>query len=374
MFPGATQEQNPIENITGYFMTTRCVQCLLPNTYPKIAFNADGVCNHCLDYKPSEPLGEELFLQKIHSRRGTTYDCVLGISGGKDSCYVAYVAKKKFGLRPLAVSYDFPFMVDLARKNTQTVCERLGIELLVIKSRNNLEYNLMRNHFMSLAATGTTWGQCMFCHYGIEAILHQTARSRGIPFILSGVTSNEVWWNPGNRLSFLVKRLKDISISEKVLFGLYQSKAYLGLVDQRKQFPIPGNSRFYVYKRAQTPPDSPETIPVFDYIEWDPEVIEKTLQEETGWQKPAKALSWRYDCILEPLLDYTFYKEFGISSAGLYLCGLIRSGKISREDALRLLEETEDQARLDASLKAVLDYLKIPAHIQNKFSNTPGIS
>jgi len=342
----------------------------MPSTYPDITFNEDGICNHCLTYKEPVPIGEDRFIQKIHSKRGQQYDCVLGISGGKDSSYVAYLAKKKYGLRALAVSYDFPFTVDLARKNIKAVCENLGLELLIVKSRNNLEFNLLRNHLISLAGTGTTWGQCMFCHYGIEAILYETARSRGIPFILSGVTNSETWWNPGNRISILAQRLKNLTFAEKFLFGLYQSKAYIGLVDQRLQFPIPGNSCFNVYKRAQVPTNGPETIPVFNYIEWDQKIIEKTLQEETGWQRPSKSLTWRYDCILEPLLDYTFKNEFGISSAGLYLCSLIRSGRMSREEALRLLEENEDQARLYTSLKTVLDFLEIPIQIQNKFFDT----
>jgi len=348
-------------------MTTRCVRCLMPGTYPGITFDSEGVCNHCRSYKKPEPLGEELFLQKIRSRRGEQYDCVLGISGGKDSSYVAYLATRKFGLRALAVSYDFTFMVDLARQNIRAVCDHLGLELLVIKSRNNLEYNLLRNHLTSLAATGTTWGQCMFCHYGIEAILHQTARSKGIPFILSGVTQSETWWDPGSRLGFLGRRLKELPLSEKALFALYQGKAYLGLVDQRLQFPLPGNHPLNVYAREHTPADGPETLKVFDYIEWDQELIEKTLQDETGWRKPPRSLTWRYDCILEPLLDYTFKKDLGISSAGLYLCGLIRSGRVSREQALRMLEENEDQERLDRSLKTVLDFLKIPLETQEKF-------
>jgi hypothetical protein len=343
----------------------------MPSTYPDITFNEEGVCNHCLSYKVPEPIGEDRLLEKIRSKHGDQYDCVLGISGGKDSSYVAYLTKK-FGLRALAVSYDFPFMVDLARQNIKAVCENLGIELLVVKSHNNLEYDLLRNHLTSLAATGTTWGQCMFCHYGIEAVLYKTASSKGIPFILSGVTSNEVWWNPGNRLSFLVKKLKDISLPEKILFGVHQSKAYLNLVDQRLQFPIPGNNVLNVYKRAQLPADGPETIHVFDYVEWDQSVIEKTLQEETGWQKPSKALTWRYDCILEPLLDYTFKREYGISSAGLYICGLIRSGLVSREEALGLIKANEDQEQLDANLRTVLDFLKIPINVQEKFFTASG--
>jgi hypothetical protein len=339
----------------------------MPDTYPGISFDKNGVCNYCLNFTKTEPLGEKRFLDKILSKHGGQYDCVLGISGGKDSCYVAYLAKKKYGLRALAVSYDFPFMVDLARKNIKTVCDSLNLELLIVKSKNNLEYDLLRNHLISLAATGTTWGQCMFCHYGIEAILYEAARSRGIPFILSGTTSSELWWNPGNRTSFLARRVKKLPLSEKVRFGLYQCKAYMRLVDQRRQFPIPGNSRLNVYKRAHLPSDGPETIPVFDYIAWDQRIIEKTLREETGWEKPPKTLTWRYDCILEPLLDFTYKKEFGISSAGLYLCGLIRSGLVSRQEAMRMLEETEEQARLDGSLKNVLDFLKIPQQVQENF-------
>lgn len=317
-------------------------------------------------------MGERMFLEKIASRKGQRYDFVLGISGGKDSCYVAYLAKKKFGLRALAVSYDFPFMVDLARKNIRAVCDSLGLELLVVKSRNNLEYNLLRNHLLSLAGTGTTWGQCMFCHYGIEAVLYQAAKSRNIPFILSGITSSEVWWNPGSRTNFLARRVKKLPLTEKAAFAFYQCRAYAGLIDQRLQFPIPGNSSFNAYRRAHLPKEGPETVPVFDYIAWDQRVIEKTLREETGWQKPPKTLTWRYDCILEPLLDFTYKKEFGISSAGLYLCGLVREGLAGRNEALAMLQENEAQERLDANLRKVLDFLHIPAKRQEKYFGKSG--
>lgn len=348
-------------------ITQRCTKCLLPNTYPGIVFDDQGVCNHCLNYKEEPLLGEELFLEKIRSKKGGEYDCIIGISGGKDSCYVAYLAKKVYGLRVIAYSYDFPFMVDLARKNAQTVCDSLGIELVVVRSKNNLEYNYLKNHLTSIAATGTTWGQCMFCHYGIAAILNQAALTYQAPFILSGVIRSEVWWNPGNRIHFLVNRIKGLPISEKLLFGYYQSKAYAKLVDQRFQFPIKGNSPLDVYSRARTPSNGPETIRVFDYLPWDRQLIEKTLREETGWQKPEKSHTWRYDCILEPLLDYTFYREYGISSTGLYLCGLIRSGEINREEAFQLMVRDENHTHLNESMKMVLDFLEIPQKIQEKY-------
>lgn len=242
--------------------------------------------------------------EKISSKHGNEYDCVVGISGGKDSCYVAYLAKEIFNIRTLAVCYDFPFLIDLARQNVRNVCDSLELDPIIVKSKNNLEYNLLRNHLISLAGTGTTWGQCIFCHYGIDAVLFNIANEKQIPFILSGITENELW-NPGNRTKFLLKKVKNLPINESLKFLYYQSKAYLGLVDQRKQFKIPGNNCFNTYKRATMPLDGPEIIHVFDYIQGDQNKIEKTLMEKTGWVKPHKPTSWRYDCILEPLLDYT---------------------------------------------------------------------
>ena len=348
-------------------MIPRCTRCLMPDTYPGITFDNAGVCNFCLSYETPTLLGEEKFLEKIHSHCGEKYDCVVGISGGKDSCYAAYLAKEKFGLRVLAVSYDFPFMVDLARENTKAVCERLEIELITVRSHNHLEVDLLRNHLISLAGTGTTWGQCMFCHYGIAAILYQIATREDIPYILSGVTPNETWWDPGNRLGILGRRLQKLPLAEKMRFGVYQTRAYWNLVNQRRQFPLPGNNWLNVYQHAQQPASGPETIQIYDYIDWDAELIEKTLVEETGWRKPDQALSWRYDCILEPLLDYTFKKDLGISSTGLYLCGLIRSGEIRREQASELLEANENPARLEESMRRVLNFLEIPSAFRGNY-------
>jgi hypothetical protein len=228
----------------------------MPDTYPGIAFDSSGVCNQCRDFRRKELLGEDAFLALLGSQRGERYDCVLGISGGKDSCYVAYLAKKRYNLRALAVCYDFPFLCDLARQNIRRLCDSLNLELVVVKSEGNLEYRLLRNHFLSVGATGTSWGQCIFCHYGIEAILYNIAVDRKIPFILGGITKYELW-NPGSRTRFLFQRVRKLPVRQFFHFLFYQGKAYTRLVDQRRQFRIPGNSIFDVYRRAHSPSGLP---------------------------------------------------------------------------------------------------------------------
>lgn len=338
----------------------------MPQTYPGIVFNDKGVCNQCHEFKARALLGEKALLKKLETKRGNKYDCVIGISGGKDSCYVAYLAKKILNLNALAVCYDFPFLVDLAKDNVKRVTSSLGMDLIFIKCKGHLEYNLMRNHFSSLAATGTTWGQCMFCHYGIDAILYNVAIENEIPFILSGITQNELW-NPGNRTKFLLNRIKKLPFRDIFEYLYYQSKAYFNLIYQRKLFPIQGNSCLNVYKRATLPEQGPEVIHMFDYIYWEQNLIEKTLKEQTGWVRPKGESSWRYDCILEPLLDYTYMKEFGISCTGIYLSGLIRSGLMSRDDGHKTLKIRESEKVMRKSLLKVLYFLNISTRTKNKF-------
>ena len=349
-------------------MVRTCTQCLMPQSYPGISFDEHGVCNQCRAYKPKELLGEAAFIEKIKSKKMGSYDCVLGISGGRDSCYVAYLARKRFKLKPLAVCYDFCFLRDLARQNVRNVCNRLKIDLIIVKSKNNLEFDLLRHHLMSLAATGTTWGQCLFCHYGIDAVLYKVAQERKIPFVLSGVIEHELW-NPGGRMKFLFNRLKKLPLPELIRFICRQAKAYGQLVGQRREFPLPGNNCFNAYKKQQMPLEGPESIRVFDYIKWDQKIIERTLVDKAGWVRPDSQLSWRYDCILEPLLDYTYKKEFGISTVGLYLSGLIRSGLVAKKQARIILQESEDEVTLRSKLEYAFDFLEIPASLRQKFLN-----
>lgn len=342
----------------------------MPNTYPGISFDANGVCSHCTEFTKKEPLGEQALLDILRTKSGDQYDCIVGISGGKDSCYVTYLAKQHYNLRTLAVCYDFPFLCDLARDNIRRVCNALDVDLIVIKSTNNLERKLMRNHLISLSSTGTSWGQCIFCHYGIEAILFNVAKERGIPFILGGITKYELW-NPGSRTRFAANRLKKLSIPDILRFAFYQSKAYLYLVDQRRQFKMPAANQFDVYRRAKMPKDGPTSLNMFDYIQWDQNLIETTLMRETGWIKPLKSVSWRYDCVLEPFLDYTYKKEFGISTVGIYLSHLVRDGGISREEALSSLMESENGDALQQKLVSVFEDLGISKHISDKFFAAP---
>ena len=331
----------------------------MPEGWPDLSFDDEGVCSWCSTHRPTEPLGEEALLNLLRTGRGRRYDCVVGVSGGKDSCYVASHAVRRLGLRVVAVAYDHPFVSDLARKNATTVCERLGIELEWTATRSGVETALVRDQLPSLAATGITLGLCDFCRHGITATVHRAAAARDVPFILMGTTAYERW---GLRrpLRRLLERVRAVPAGDVVRFACTQLKTSFRMMKIRRELPLPGGARLLPWRRTHTPRDGPQEIAFYDYVQWDHDLIERTLEAETGWEKPAQPLSWRYDCALEPVLDLTLLNRFGISRAGLYLASLVRDRRLARDRALDLLAACEDRDTLARRARAVVNLLALP--------------
>ncbi len=111
----------------------KCTKCVLPETYPHIHFDKDGVCNYCLNYEKQTFFGEDAlndYLEKFRSNSGKP-DCIVGLSGGRDSCYGLHLLKTKYGLNPIAYTYDWGLTTDISRVNAAKVCGKLGVEHII---------------------------------------------------------------------------------------------------------------------------------------------------------------------------------------------------------------------------------------------------
>src|SRR5579862_918266 len=120
-------------------MTRICTRCVMDTSDPEIVFDGLGICNHCRLYEQlvstliKSGADGEAYIRKLvqeikDAGRGKEYDCVIGVSGGVDSTFVAYKVKH-LGLRPLAVHLDNGWNSELAVKNIEHVLRKLGIEL-----------------------------------------------------------------------------------------------------------------------------------------------------------------------------------------------------------------------------------------------------
>lgn len=114
----------------------RCTKCILPETMPFIEFDEQGVCNYCRFYLPIPQAGRAALeeLAARHRRCDGEPDCVVGISGGRDSLYGLHYLKTQLGLNPVAYTYDWGMVTDIARRNAARVCGKLGIEHILVSA------------------------------------------------------------------------------------------------------------------------------------------------------------------------------------------------------------------------------------------------
>jgi len=111
----------------------RCKTCIMPSDFPKVSFNEEGVCNGCRNWQKQwagTTLSNEspelaAVVEKIRDPNGM-YDCLSGLSGGKDSCYAIYLCWK-YGLRQIAVTFDNGFLSGEALTNIDAVIRRFSI-------------------------------------------------------------------------------------------------------------------------------------------------------------------------------------------------------------------------------------------------------
>lgn len=185
-------ERQPTQLLQWHDASTRvCTRCVMSDTDPDITFDAEGRCNHCTYY--FERLASLIYNEQTSEKELATivnrirsagqqkeYDCVMGISGGVDSCYAVYVAKSQ-GLRPLAVHLDNGWDSDTSARNIKNVTQTLGVDyqsfVLDWEEFRDLQLAFLRASVPEIETP---------TDIAIPAALHRVAAENGVRFILMG--------------------------------------------------------------------------------------------------------------------------------------------------------------------------------------------
>ena len=125
----------------------KCSKCILPETYPFINFDNNGVCNYCNSHRKKILKGEEELKKIFENNNNRNRNYLVGLSGGKDSMYGLHLLKQKYNLNVIAMTYDWGLTSDIARKNISLICSKLKIEHIfrsanIKKKRNFIRKNL----------------------------------------------------------------------------------------------------------------------------------------------------------------------------------------------------------------------------------------
>lgn len=340
---------------------TICSRCIYDDKVPSITFDENGVCNYCtmiddlkLQYGTGTLDGEEKLnsiIDKIKADgKGKKYDCVVGVSGGTDSSYMLYMAKK-WGLRPLAVHYDNTWNSAIATENIRKMLNKLDIDLFTYVV-DNKEMDDIFNAFLISGVPELDGATDL----ALAEVLYRAASKFGVKYILEGHSFVTEGVAPLGNVYFDGKYIKSIHKQ----FGKLPMKTY-PLMD------FLSFMKWILVKRIKK-------IRPYWYISYSKEDARLFLEKEFEWQYyGGHHLENRITAF-----QHSFYsrRRSGLDLRNLSLAALARNGIITREEAIRRYSEPphmEDdlveyfkkrmnlsddkfEAIMDAPLKTYKDY------------------
>jgi N-acetyl sugar amidotransferase len=325
---------------------------------PEITFDENGVCNYCLNYEEKKLL----FTPKAEDKskllndmldyckkkgKGKKYDCIIGVSGGVDSTYVAYKVKE-LGLRPLAVHLDNGWDAELAVSNIHNVLKKLEIELYT----HVLDWDEFRSLQLAFLKASTPDSEIPSDH-AIGALMKGFATKEDVPLIWGVNFSSEAVlprvWSQGHMDWGYIKKVN----------GLFGTK-------KLKDFP-----HYSVYKRIYwNRIKKLRTFSLLDYIDYDKEKAKKFLIEELGWRDYGGK---HHESIYTKFFQaYILPTKFGFDKRRAHLSSLILARQISREKALEEIRKPlYDEKELQEHLVYIPKKLGLTRDEFEQIMNTP---
>lgn len=335
-----------------------CTRCLMPETQEKIEFDELGICLACqssedkmhINWKKKD---EELrkILNGIKKKSGNNYDCILPISGGKDSFFQAHLLTQVYGVKPLAVTFSHNWFSKTGYYNLQLCLETFNLDHIQFTPARNLVNKVAR---MSLQKIGDA---CWHCHTGIGVFPIQIAIKFNIPFIIYGESAAEhsgrdKYENQKNK--FNQDYFLQVSAKKKPNDLLSKD---LNKKDMHP-FQMPSAQE---YKKAKI-----KGIFLGDYIFWDEEKQVEFIKKEYGWKETEMEGTYKkyksVECIMSGVHDFSCYLKRGFGRASFQASTDIRKGLLTRDEAKELVKQ------YDSERPYALDYfLKITGYSEKEY-------
>jgi glucosamine--fructose-6-phosphate aminotransferase (isomerizing) len=336
-------------------MPDRCAKCILPSNYLGLTFNAGGICSHCQNFVPHTYLGIDALkndIQEIlHRFPDRTYDCILGISGGRDSTYLLHILKNVLNLNPLTYFIDHDYIPEHTRKNVHTIAEKAGVKLVVEKSKIlgrcfPKEYRAWNKR----PSASTISALCMGCKGRVVFSDYRLGIKYRVPIIINGGTPFEY----ASYKSDLMKMRPGTSEMRSYKSGYFHevmknpsliSDPYLFFMQAFEYFTyMPFNP--LTNKALRNIFHFTFIEPYWKYIRWEEKEVIETIQKEFDWKNfPGMQSTWRGDCHIGPVRQFLYYALLGYSDKDVHLSALIRDGQVSREEAMRRITEENKSSR-----------------------------
>lgn len=309
-------------------MSKICTRCILDTTVADIWFDDKGECKYCKindEMEKDHPLGPEsaLKLKEIIEKikkdgKGLQYDCIAGTSGGRDSTYTLLKAVE-LGLRPLAVHFDNGWNTEISVKNIKKTCEKLNIPLYTVVADWE-EFKDLQVSFLKASTPDSD----IPTDYAIYSVLFNVAAKEGVKYILNGHSFRTEGTSP---------------ISWTYMDGRYLKAVHrkFGKVRKIRSFPVLTLPKLLYYAFVRRIKD----VRVLEYMDYNKKQVDKVLTEKLDWEYYG---GHHHENVYTKFFQsYYLPKKFNIDKRKTELSALIRSGQITREEALREINSSHYQ-------------------------------
>lgn len=341
-------------------MIKYCKRCVMPDTKPNLSFDEEGICNACRNYEKRDAVDwnkrkEELMsiLDKYRSKDGLNWDCIIPVSGGKDSTYQV-VTMLELGMNPLCVTSTTCHLTEIGRENIENI-KNLGVDYIEITPNKKVRKHLNR---IGLFEVGDiSWPE----HVGIFTIPVRIAVNMNIPLLIWGENSQNEYGGPAASTE---NNILDRKWLEEFggLLGLRVSDL-IGYEGIKKNQLIP-----YTYPTDEELKEVGVTgLFLGHYIPWDglSNVLLAKAHGFKSWGKTIEGSAVDYENIDNyqvGIHDYFKFLKFGFGRASDLVSMHIRRGRLTREQGMNIVKNCDGKfpwTYLDKPLEEILEPLDI---------------
>jgi len=319
----------------------RCINCILPETFPDISFNSEGLCSVCQEYEKRDIKGisMEILRKKFNDlitegkSRSKQYDALIAYSGGKDSTYLIYKMKKDYDLNILAVTMDNGFITRKTFDNIRTIVDNMNVDHFVFKPGFDVAKRIFTTsanddiYPKSLLKVGSS--VCISCIRMVTNICLRMAIEKKIPMIMLGNSPGQIIQSESeimyqdNKIPYELKKNLFNPLADKV-----GKEVYPYLMLEKEDY--------------HTNP-FPYTISPFPMIGYDEKEIYRTI-ETLGWKRPQDVDSCSTNCQLNSYGIVKHCQKHNYHPYEYELSSAVRLGTLTREEAITRIEDSTDMS------------------------------